>query len=113
MTGPVKLIRFMGSSRDDLRDFPAAARREIGYQLDRVQRGLDPIDWKPMSSLGRGVREIRVRDARGAFRVIYVARVRDAIYVLHAFEKRTRATSRRDLDLADQRLRQIGPGTAE
>jgi phage-related protein len=102
----VKSIVFLGSSLDDLRGFPADARRQAGYQLDRVQRGLDPDDWRPMPSIGAGVREIRVRERAGAFRVIYVATFADAVYVLHAFQKKTRQTAKRDLDLAASRLQQ-------
>jgi phage-related protein len=83
-----------------------ASRREAGYQLDRVQRGLDPDDGRPMSSIGAGVREIRVRERAGAFRVIYVARFADVVHVLHAFEKKTRQTAKRDWDLAASRLRE-------
>lgn len=89
------------------RAFSGEARREAGYQLDRVQRGLDPDDWKPMTSIGSGVREIRIRDETGAFRVIYIANLADAVYVLHAFQKKTQRTTKRDLDLAASRLRQI------
>ena len=81
-------------------------RREAGYQLDRVQRGLDPDDWRPMPSIGGGVREIRVREPAGAFRVIYVATFADVVYVLHAFQKKTRQTVKRDVDLAASRLRE-------
>jgi phage-related protein len=102
----VKPIAFLGGSLDDLRGFPADARREAGYQLDRVQRGLDPDDWRPMPSIGAGVREIRVREPAGAFRVIYVATFADVVYVLHAFQKKTRQTAKRDVDLAVSRLRE-------
>ena len=102
----MKSIVFLGSSLDDLRGFPADARRQAGYQLDRVQRGLDPDDWRPMPSIGAGVRELRVRERAGAFRVIYVATFADAVYVLHAFQKKTRQTAKRDLDLAASRLQQ-------
>jgi phage-related protein len=102
----VKPIAFLGGSLDDLRGFPADARREAGYQLDRVQRGLDPDDWRPMPSIGTGVREIRVRERAGAFRVIYVATFADAVYVLHAFQKKTRQTAKRDVDVAASRLRE-------
>ena len=97
---------FLGSSLDDLRGFPADARRQAGYQLDRVQRGLEPSDWRPMSSIGAGVREIRVRERAGTFRIIYIATLADAVYVLHAFQKKTRQTAKRDLDLAASRLRE-------
>ena len=73
---------------DDLRAFPAAAWREAGYQLDRIQHGREPDDWKPMNTVGRGVREIRIRDATGAFRVLYVAKFDDAVYVLHLFPEK-------------------------
>ena len=96
----MKPVAFVGSSLDELRDFPVNARREAGYQLDRVQRGLDPDDWKSMASVGSGVREIRIRDETGAFRVIYIASFADAIYVLHAFQKKTQQTAKRDLDSA-------------
>jgi phage-related protein len=102
----VKPIAFLGGSLDDLRGFPADARREAGYQLDRVQRGLDPDDWRAMPSIGAGVREIRVRERAGAFRVIYVATFADVVYVLHAFQKKTRQTAKRDVDLAASRLRE-------
>ena len=103
----MKPLIFLGSAREDLRAFPEDARRGMGFQLDRVQRGREPDDWKPMPSIGTGVREIRFRDVAGAFRVIYVARFEEAIYVLHAFEKKTQQTSRRDLLVAKQRLRAI------
>jgi phage-related protein len=79
----------------------------VGYQLDRVQRGLEPDDWKPRASVGAGVREIRVHDEAGAFHVICIAVLAGAVYVLHAFRKKTQQTSRRDLELAATRLRQI------
>ena len=79
----------------------------MGHQIDRVQRGLNPNDWKPMRAVGPGAREIRVRDAAGAFRVIYLATLADAVYVLHAFQKKSRATSKRDLDLATARFKQL------
>jgi len=100
-------IEFRDDSLDRLREFPQEARREAGFQLDRVQRGLDPFDWKPMSSVGAGVREIRVRDESGAFRVLYVTKFEDAVYVLHCFQKKTRATPKRDIDLAEKRYREL------
>jgi phage-related protein len=90
---PLKPVEFRGSSLDDLRAFPVSARREAGHQLDRVQRGLEPDDWKPMTAVGQGVKEIRIRDATGAFRVLYVAKFADAVYVLHCFQKKTEKTS--------------------
>lgn len=78
-----------------------------GYQIDRVQLGEEPADWKPLSAVGKGVREIRVRAADGAFRVVYVAKFEDAIYVLHCFQKKTQKTGRRDLDLAASRYAEL------
>lgn len=78
-----------------------------GYQLDKVQRGLDPNDWKPMATVGQGMRGIRIRDASGAFRVIYVAKLAEAVYVLHCFQKKTQKTSKADLDLAEARYRAL------
>ena len=106
MTDP-KPVEFRGSSLDDLRRFPLAARREAGHQLDQVQNGQDPDDWKPMNTVGQGVREVRIRDASGAFRIIDIAKFADAIYVLHCFQKNTDKTSKADLDLAAKRYRDL------
>jgi len=103
----VKDVAFLGDSLDVLRSFPERPRRMAGFQLDRVQRGLEPFDWKPMTSIGTGVQEIRIRDEHGAFRVIYLARLPDAVYVLHCFVKKTQRTSQRDLDVARRRLNEL------
>lgn len=102
-----KPVEFLGSSLDDLRAFPIDARRAAGHQIDRVQRDQEPDDWKPLSSVGRGVREIRIWDEAGTFRVVYVARFADAVYVLHCFQKKTEKTARTDLDLAAKRYREL------
>jgi phage-related protein len=102
----MKEIRFCGHSLDVLRSFPVAAKREAGYQLDRVQRGLDPIDWKPMPSIGSGVREIRIMH-EGQYRVIYVAKSSDAVYVLHCFQKKTQKIRKQDIEAAKLALRQL------
>src|SRR6185295_14883596 len=107
MAEPTKPVVFHGSSLDDLRAFPAAARREAGYQIDRLQHGREPDDWKPMSSIGPGIREIRIREDDGAFRVIYVANLSDAIHVLHCFRKKTQKTGRPDIELAARRYREL------
>lgn len=104
---PAKPVVFLGDSLDALRDFPEGVRREFGFELRQVQLGRDPSDWKPIKTIGPGVREIRVRDAAGAFRVIYIAKLADAVYVLHAFQKKTQATAKRDIDLAASRMKQI------
>jgi len=103
----MKPLRFLGDSLRSLREFPSDARQDAGYQLDRVQRGKQPDDFKPMPSVGRGVEEIRVRDETGAYRVIYTARLADAVYVLHCFQKKTQATSRRDIELARTRFLEL------
>jgi phage-related protein len=107
-----KPVTFHGDSLERIRDFPQEARREAVHELYQVQKGLDPSDWKPMSAIGVGVREIRIRDAAGAYRVVYIATLADAIHVLHAFEKKSQKTAKRDIDLAAARLRQLrwGPG---
>jgi phage-related protein/predicted XRE-type DNA-binding protein len=101
-----KPVEFRGSALDDLE----TARREAGYQLNQIQHGLEPDDWKLMNTVGRGVREIRICDAAGAFRVLYVAKFDDAVYVLHCFQKKTQKTSKADLNLAAQRYRDLLKG---
>jgi len=102
----MKSLRFVGSSLDELRNFPAEARRQVGFELFAIQRGHDPSDWKPMPAIGPGVREIRIH-VLGEWRVIYVAKFADAVYVLHAFRKRTQKTRREDIELARQRYGRI------
>ena len=107
----MKPVRFVGDTRQAIRNFPVAAKNKAGYQLERVQRGLDPQDWKPIRSIGAGVREFRVRDESGAFRVIYLATLREAINVLHAFQKKTQHTARGDIELAARRFRPVNRST--
>ncbi len=102
-----KPVDFRGSSLTDLRAFPEDARREAGHQIEQVQNGLEPDDWEEMKTVGKGVKEIRIKDANGAFRVIYVAKFPKAIYVLHCFQKKTQKTSKTDLDLAETRYREL------
>jgi phage-related protein len=104
---PLKSIVFRGSALEDLSQFPAAARRKTGYQLFRVQEGHDPDDWKPMNTIGPGVREIRIREKDGAFRVIYVATFADAVYVLHCFQKKSQKTNAGDRELATRRYKDL------
>lgn len=103
----MKKLRFIGSSLDDLKDFPAEARRDAGFELDAVQRGLMPSDFKPMLNIGPGAYEIRIH-VLGEWRVIYVARFEGAVYVLHAFQKKTQRTRKEDIELAARRYKQIG-----
>lgn len=99
----MKAITFLDNSLESLREFPEEARQAAGYQLDRVQRGGQPSDFKPMPSVGKGVEELRVWDDSGTYRVIYLARLPEAVYVLHAFQKKTRATSKQDIEVAKGR----------
>ena len=101
----MKKIVFLGDSLGRLRDFPEDARSEAGYQLHEVQNGNDPGNWKPMKTIGSGVREIRIREVSGAFRIIYVASLEEQVVVLHAFQKKTQQTPRKDIALAASRLR--------
>jgi len=98
-----KPLAWLGASLEDVRAFPEDARRAAGYQLGRVQQGLLPTDWKPMTTVGPGVIEIRVHTPV-EHRVFYVAKFEEAVYVLHAFEKRTRQTAPPDIELARKRL---------
>lgn len=104
----MKPVRFLGNSLKSIQEFSIEARRSAGHELKQVQLGLLPRDSKPMPSVGRGVEEIRIWDDAGTFRVIYTARMETAVYVLHAFQKKTQQTSKRDIELARKRFAQIG-----
>jgi phage-related protein len=103
----MKVLKFIGSSLDDLKNFPDEARRAAGFELFAVQCGLDPSDWKPMQSIGIGAREIRIH-VLGEWRVIYVAKIKNALYVLHSFQKKSRKTDKNDIEIARKRYKQIG-----
>lgn len=103
----MKNVDFRGSSLTDLGDFPKSAKREAGYQIDQVQHGEDPDDWKPMNTIGPGVKEIRIKDESGIYRVIYVAKFEDTVYVLHCFKKKTQKTSKADKEIATKRYRKL------
>jgi phage-related protein len=102
----MKPIRFVGDAMAELRAFPQAVRQDAGYPLHRVQAGDRPADFKPMPTIGKGVEELRVRDATGAWRVIYTARLTDAVYVLHAFQKKSQRTARANIEVAQKRFKQ-------
>jgi phage-related protein len=102
-----KPLQFMGTSHNELKAFPNEARREAGFNLDFVQRGFGPENWRSMKTVGAGVSEIRIREASGASRVIYLASRPEAIYVLHCFQKKTERTSQRDIDLAKTRFKAV------
>jgi len=103
----MKPIRFLGDSLKLVREFPTDARIDVGRQLRMVQNGEAANDFKPMLSIGKGVEEIRIWDESGTYRVIYTARLTDAVYVLHAFQKKSQATSKRDVEIAKQRLAKL------
>ena len=103
----MKPISFLGDSLKRLREFPIEAKHDAGFQLDEVQRGHRPNDFKTVRSIGRGVEEIRIWVERGTFRVIYTARLGDAVYVLHAFQKKSQATAAKDIELAKKRFNEL------
>ena len=103
----MKTLYWLGTSLEDLKAFPADVRVEVGTALRLVQQGVEPRDWKPMPDVGKGAREIRIRDQAGAFRVFYVVESGDAVYVLHAFQKKSQRTSKQDLDKGKARYKLI------
>jgi phage-related protein len=103
----MKALYWMGTSLDDLRGFPDAARREAGTDLRLVQQGADPRDWKPMPTIGAGACEIRIRTRDGAYRVFYVVESAHAVYVLHAFQKKSQKTPAFDIEKGKARYRLI------
>jgi len=102
-----KEIRWVGASYHDILNFPDEPRKQAGFQLGRVQAGLEPEDWKPFSEVGAGVKEIRIRDSSGAYRVMYLAKFEEAIYVLHCFQKKTDATTKQDKETVEVRYRSV------
>lgn len=103
----LKPVEFLGNTIEALRAFPDSVRKDAGFQLDKVQRGEEPDDSKPMPGIGAGVKEIRIWDEAGTFRVIYLARLADAVYVLHCFQKKTQETSHKDIKLARKRYKEL------
>lgn len=103
----MKPVHFVGSSRDDLRELPESAKETAGHQLFKVQQGKEPDDWKPMSSVGAGVQEIRVWDESGTYRMLYVAKFEEAVYVLHVFEKRSQRTAKADIPTGQESIRRF------
>ena len=101
-----KMIYWLGSAKDDITNFPEEARRKAGFQLRAVQRNLKPTDFKPMPSVGKGVEEIRIH-TEGSYWIFYVARFEEAVYVLHAFQKKTQKTSIQDIQIGQQRYQQM------
>ena len=103
----IKQAEFLGDSLEVLRAFPDGARKDAGFQLAKVQRGEAPDDSKPMPRIGAGVKEIRIWDDAGAFRVIYLAKLAEAVYVLHCFQKKTQETSPKNVELARKRYKEL------
>jgi phage-related protein len=105
--GEYRILRFVGRARQELKALPRPIYGEAGRWLNIVQEGKEPPDWKPMKTIGPGVAELRLRDSTGAYRVIYIAKFEEAVYVLHSFEKKSQKTSRQDLDIATTRYRDL------
>ena len=103
----MKPVHFVGSSREDLRELPESVQETTGFQLFKVQQGKEPDDWKPMTTVGPGVQELRVRDESGIYRMFYVAKFQEAVYVLHVFEKRSQKTARPDIELGKSRYAEL------
>ncbi len=103
----MKKIVFSGRTLEKIKNFPNKTKREAGFQLDKVQQGESPTDWKPMNSIASGVQEIRISESKGMYRVIYLAKFAEAVYVLHAFQKKTNKTSKLDIDTAKKAYKMI------
>lgn len=105
-----KELFWVGTSLKDLKAFPENAKQMAGYQLDRVQTGLEPTDWKPMLTVGSGAREIRIKDDGNAYRVFYMVETKTGVYVLHALQKKTQKTELKDIRLAKRRYKEVKEG---
>lgn len=101
----IKPLRFVGRSHDEMTEFPLGVQSDAGYQLYLIQMGKQAEDWRPMSGIGPGVNEVRIWSDDGTFRVIYVAKFEEAVYVLRCFQKKTQKTEQLDLEIARERLR--------
>jgi phage-related protein len=102
-----KSISWVGSSYKDLLSFPLEAKQDAGYQLHRIQNGLDPENWKPFKTIGAGVKEIRINCEGNAFRIMYVTKFLGKIYVLHSFQKKSQKTRLQDIEIAKTRYNAI------
>jgi phage-related protein len=102
-----KSIVFLGNSEKTMRSFSLDVQKDFALNFHMLERGLEPLDWKPMKSIGLGVREIRVKDRDGIYRAIYVLKVKDKIHILHVFQKKSQKTAKHDLDLAKARMKLI------
>jgi phage-related protein len=102
----MKNITWLGNTHTIIKSYRNIVRQQIGYNLDKVQRGMDPVDWEPMSSVGQGVKEIRIHE-ENEYRVFYVAKFEEAVYVLHTFIKKTEQTSKKDIELGKKRYTEM------
>ena len=102
----IKQVVFEGNSLKTIKEFPAIARQRIGFEIDRTQRGMEPLNWKPMPTISTGVREIRIQVGL-QYRIIYIAKFDDKVHVLHAFQKKTQKTPRADIALAKKRMMDV------
>ena len=102
-----KEVDWRGSSREDLLSFPSEVRRTAGFEIGKIQNGLNPTDWKPIPSWGAGIIEIKLSVVKDQYRVVYVAKFEERIYVLHCFQKKAQATSMPDVDIIKMRYRDV------
>ena len=102
----MKDIVWLGQTYKDVKSYPKKVKREIGFNLDRLQRGLEPCDWKNLVGLGQGIQEIRIHEMN-EYRVVYIAKFAEAIYILHSFVKKTQQTSHKDIELIKNRYAEI------
>lgn len=103
----MKDVKFVGSALDDLRAFPKSPRQDMGRQINRIQQGNEPLDWKPIKSVGPGVREIRIRDEGNNYRCMYVTNLGQSVYVLHVFMKKSQKTLSKDIEIAKSRFKEV------
>ena len=103
----MKKLIFAGRTLENIKHFPNKAKREAGFQLDKLQQGESPTDWKPMSTIASGVQEVRISDSDGIFRIVYIAKFEEAIYALHAFQKKTQKTNKSDIEAAKKAYKMI------
>ena len=100
----MRKVIFEGDSLEIIRRFPSIARQRCGYEIDRIQRNLKPLNWKPFRTVGQGVCEVRVR-VGNQYRILYIVSFEDQLHVLHAFEKKTQRTRSSDIKIAKHRLK--------
>jgi phage-related protein len=100
-------VAWEGDSKEVLSGFPAGVKQNLGFELWQLQQGERPTDYRPLSSIGSGVFELRDQDERAWYRAVYLSRINDVIHVLHCFEKKSREMPRKDFEKAKQRLKAV------